>query len=177
MEYIAKQIVRGIKKCINTERFVRQSDNRSHESKGGEEGEETYLDSRCMWPGPSIGIIIKDLGARERREGGRREAADALLMLVWFQIPLPVGASGGIWREEKLRVRGLAIIWNILVPDVCPHLVDRHYKSAKRRHSFEDISQSRGNVVRDNASDIAPCPACASLRLRVCVCVRWATHA
>ena len=43
---------------------------------------------------------------------------------------------------------GLAIIWNILVPGVCPHLVDRHYKSAKRRHSFENISQrARGNVV------------------------------
>lgn len=62
-----------------------------------------------MWSGPSIGIIIKDL-ATERREGGKREAADAFLMLVWFQIPLPVGASGGIWREERLRVRGLAII-------------------------------------------------------------------
>lgn len=64
-----------------------------------------------MWPGPSIGIIIKDLGAVGRGEGERRgEPADALLMLVWFQIPLPVGASSGIWREEKLRVRGLAII-------------------------------------------------------------------
>lgn len=59
-----------------------------------------------MWPGPSIGIIIKDLGAVERRGGGKREPADALLMLVWFETPLPVGASGGIWREEKLRVCG-----------------------------------------------------------------------
>lgn len=48
------------------------------------------------------------------------------------------------------------------MPGVCPHLVDRHYKSAKRRHSFEDISQSRGNVVRDNAPDIARRPPYAS---------------
>lgn len=73
---------------------MHQSNNRSQESKGGEEREETYLDSRCMWPGPSIGIIIKDLGTTERREEGRREPADALLMLVWFQIPLPVHRVG-----------------------------------------------------------------------------------
>lgn len=61
-----------------------------------------------MWPGPSIGIIIKDLGVWEGR--GKREAADALLMLVWFQVPLPVGAPGGIQREKELSVRSLAII-------------------------------------------------------------------
>lgn len=49
-----------------------------------------------MWPGPSIGIIIKDLGVGGTGRGERREAADALLMLVWFQVPLPVGAPGGI---------------------------------------------------------------------------------
>lgn len=52
------------------------------------------------------------------------------------------------------------------MPGVCPHLVDRHYKSAKRRHSFEDISQSPGNVVRDNAPDIAR-GECA--RVRACM--------
>lgn len=91
-------------------------------------------------------------------------------MLVWFQVPLPVGAPGGIWREE-LSARSLAIIWNILVPGVCPHLVDRHYKSAKRRHSFEDISQSRGNVVRDNAPDIARRSTVCDVRGRVRVSV------
>lgn len=107
----------------------------------------------------------------DRKAWGREEEACRCTSDVGL-VPDPApGASGRIWREEKLRVRGLAIIWNILVPDVCPHLVDRHYKSAKRRHSFEDISQSRGNVVRDNASDIAPCLVCASLRLRVCVCM------
>jgi hypothetical protein len=59
------------------------------------------------------------------------------------------------------------------VPGVCPHLVDRHYKSAKRRHSFEDISQSPGNVVCDNAPDIAR-DECA--RVRACVRGRAATH-
>ena len=58
-------------------------------------------------------------------------------------------------RGREDQAPDLAIIWNILVPGVCPHLVDRHYKSAKRRHSFEDISQRPGNVVRDNTPDIA----------------------
>lgn len=62
------------------------------------------------------------------------------------------------------------------MPGVCPHLVDRHYKSAKRRHSFEDISQSRGNVVRDNAPDIARRSAVCEFAVRARVLVRAATR-
>lgn len=59
------------------------------------------------------------------------------------------------------------------MPGVCPHLVDRHYKSAKRRHSFEDISQSRSNVVRDNASDITgETDPCVHSHTRIDICTR-----
>lgn len=52
-----------------------------------------HLDSLCMWSGPSIGIIIKDLARKREGRGDCRCTSDVGL------VPgsvLPVGAPGGI---------------------------------------------------------------------------------
>jgi len=63
-------------------KLKQQSIIEAERSKGGEERAETYLDSQCMWPGPSIGIIIKDLGVgeTERGRGSRRCTSDVGLV-------------------------------------------------------------------------------------------------